>query len=307
MLAVITAASVFAGAPLTALAETVVYDETLRTWRCFEDDGSIGTDKWAQNDRGRWLCFGPDGISCTKECDKPYPIVTGPDGAVLVDRRVRSVTGQPGQQPLLSVPGTEEGDRYDGLRQTLDAIPLYPDATTGIPELDAMLDHIFAHIITPDMDTYDKLKACYDYLIINMRDPMYEEVGEGEEMVLTFFLYDAGGALIPRTYVNAWDLLRGKIGVCDTYSACFAVMAWKLGLPMYIAGGDNVRGGGLYTPDAWCQLDGPDGTTYIFDPYTDYLLTLQDVSTLSDLYFGPAREQAAGKYMHASAIFDVQG
>lgn len=305
MLAAGMAAAMLAGTSLTALAETVVSDG-LWGWRCYEDDGSIGANKWAQNDRGGWLYFGPDGTNLTGECDRIYPVGVGSDGSIYVDFRMRSVTGQPGQQPVLSMPGTGKDIRYKGLRQMLDSIPLYPDATTGIPELDAMLDQIFAQIITPDMDTHDKLKACYDYLILNMKDGRYEELGPDEGMVITFSFDDGSEEpAVSGTCQNAYDLLQGGVGVCDTYSACFAVMAWKLGLPMYIAGGETSRSGGGYTPHAWCQLDGPDGTTYVFDPHVDYLITLRGGGAPSNVRFGPTHAQVAGKYAHIDSIFDI--
>ena len=126
-----------------------------------------------------------------------------------------------------------------------------------------MLDNIFAQIITPDMDTHDKLKACHDYIVRNMKDERYEEVGDWEDVSVA----DRELDLYSTTYVEAYAALASGIGVCDTYSAVFAAMAWKLGLPMYMVSGAVTTSGGGYTPHVWCQLDAPDGTVYIFDPH----------------------------------------
>ncbi|MBO5095039.1 MAG: transglutaminase domain-containing protein [Lachnospiraceae bacterium] len=299
--AVAAAMSLFMGMSATACAETVSFDFGTFAWRCIEDDGSVGTNKWAQNSDGKWIYFDANGIGITGELDSPVPLGLGPEGETFVDERVRSATGAPGQQPVLSVPSAQKDIRYKGLRQMLDSIPLYPDAKTEIPELDSMLDAVFAQIITPDMDTHDKLKACYDYLIMNMKDSRYEDTGENDMMIV--FWGDEDGTTWSPVYGEAYGLLQSRVGVCDTFSATFAVMAWKLGVPMYVTGGYTSRSGGGYTPHTWCQLDGPDGTMYVFDPHIDYLLTLRGNGAMSNARFGPTRAQVAGKYI-MDVIFD---
>ncbi len=300
MLAMIAAVCMFAGTSVTASAETVVWDYKVGGLCCKEQDGSLAVNKWVHDDFTElWFYFGNDGLALASYLKQPCPILTAPDGTLYTDERVRSATGQPGQQPVFSIPSAQKDLRYKGLRQTLDSIPLYPDATTNMPELDAMLDNIFAQIITPDMDTHDKLKACYDYLILNIKDERYEEVyDEGFEFTIKVGP-DASG-----TYNNAYGTLVTKLGVCDTFSATFAAMAWKLGLPMYIVAGSTTTSGGGYTPHAWCQMDGPDGTVYVFDPHIDYLITLRGNGTISNVRFGPTQAQVAGKYTKIRALFD---
>lgn len=230
--------------------------------------------------------------------ETPYREIVGADGSVIIDKRVRSVTGAEGQQPVLSAPSSQKDIRYKGLRQTLDAIPLYPDATTGYPELDAILDQIFAQIITPEMDTHDKLKACYDYLIVNISDPRYEEGVPYDFVMVNTPVND-----LSSTYHDAATLYISGAGVCDHFSAAFAVMAWKLGVPMYVAGGQTSSTRGGYTPHAWCQLDGADGTTYIFDPHIDYLMAIRSGGAPSYQRFGATQAQMAGKYI-VEEVFD---
>lgn len=304
VVAAIAAVSVLSCTSVTALAESVTYDSANYVWRCIEDDGSVGANKWAQNDWGDWFYFGPDGTSLTIACDKPYPLLVGLDGSIIVDERIRSATGVAGQQPVMSVPSSQKDILYKGLRQTLDSIPLYPDAQTGLPELDAMLDAIFAQIITPDMDTHDKLKACYDYLVVNMKDDRYDDLEEGQGMVITLFTEEDLDNPISGTYYTARDLLQGGVGVCDTFSATFAVMAWKLGVPMYLVGGYTSRSGGGYTGHTWCQLDGPDGITYIFDPHIDHLITIRG-GALSHARFGAPQSRVATKYVHICVYHDL--
>lgn len=304
MLAMMVAACMFVGTTLTASAATVVWDAKVGGLCCKGEDGSLVANQWVLDDfTGQWFYFGADGMAIAAYQNQPCPILTGPDGTIYADQRVRSATGQPGQQPVFSLPSTKADLRYKGLRQMLDSIPLYPDAATTIPELDAMLDSIFAQIITPDMDTHDKLKACYDYLILSIKDERYEELTD-EYYNQTFEYEIPVGPEASGTYNSAYGTLILRAGVCDNFSATFAAMAWKIGLPMYIVGGSTTRAGGGYTPHAWCQMDGPDGTTYIFDPHVDYLITLRGNGAVSNARFGPTQAQVAGKYAQITVLLD---
>lgn len=300
LLALSASLCILAGTSMTASAETVVWDARVGGLCCKQEDGTLVTNRWVHDDFSElWFYFGADGTDIAAYQKQPCPILVGPDGTIYADARVRSATGQPGQQPVFSLPSTQKDLRYQGLRQTLDSLPLYPDASTGRPKLDALLDDIFAQIITPDMDTHDKLKACYDYLICNIKDGRYEEIPGA------YFEYEI--EMEPEAmhiYNTAYVTLLTKEGVCDDFSGTFAVMAWKLGLPMYVVGGVTTKSGGGYTPHAWCQMDGPDGTVYVFDSHIDYLNTLRGNGTLSNMRFGPTQAQVAGKYAQIHIMFD---
>ena len=56
-------------------------------------------------------------------------------------------------------------------RSLIDASPLIP-LMTGYTPLDQMVADFFASNFSEDMDTYDKLKICYDYLVY---DSVYGE------------------------------------------------------------------------------------------------------------------------------------
>lgn len=298
-LAVLVTVCAVLGKPMNVMAGRVVFDANVGGVCCKEDDGSLGVDKWEQDELGYWYYFGPDGQLILGGLEQPCPILIGPDGNVYADNRIRSATGQPGQQPVYSLQSTQGDLCYKGLRQMLDSIPLYPDATTGIPEFDALLDNIFAQIITPDMDTHDKLKACHDYLVLNIKDSRYEDTEDMDgayELILGPDVYPA--------YVDGSVTMFTGMGVCSLYSAAFSAMAWKIGLPMYMVSGATSKVGGGYTPHAWCQLDGPDGTVYIFDPHIDYLNTLRGKGAPSNVRFGPTQAQVAGKYVDISVLYD---
>lgn len=294
------AVTLFAGTCMSACAGQFITDPATMCSRYQEDDGSFAEFKWVQIsgyfNSGRWVYIGPQGYVITEDCVSPCPVIPSADGVYMVDQRVRSVTGAAGQQPVFSMPSTQKDIQYRGLRQALDAIPLYPDATTGSPEMDAMLDQIFAQIITPDMDTHDKLRACYDYLIVNTFDPRYEEGEASYENVPVTDIFS--------TNFDAAILFYSGSGVCDNFAAAFAVMAWRIGVPMYIANGDTSSSRGGYTPHAWCQLDGADGTVYIFDPHIDYGIALRAGKASSYVRFGAPAARVAGKYTGITRIFD---
>ena len=137
----------------------------------------------------------------------------------------------------------------------LNAATLDPMKTND-GELDAKIDAIFAQIHTPGMTTYQKVKACYDYLIDNAE-------------------YDyGGGALRVRsgytsfndaiTVTEADYILTNKVGVCDDYAAAFMVMTRRIGLQSYTCGGlaPNQSGGVSGHTVAFISVG---GTDYMFD------------------------------------------
>lgn len=171
-----------------------------------------------------------------------------------------------------------------------------------------MLDIIFAQIITPDMDTHDKLKACYDFLVVNIGDSRYEDVSavpspfaviseKTDEELVAY----CSSEHYSMTYVLAGEMLQWGDGVCDNFSAAFAVMAWKLGVPMYFVSGETADG----APHNWCQLDAPNGVTYVFDPHIEHLIMIRGSGIPGNSRFGAPREQIAGKYGTIVAIKDI--
>ena len=119
-------------------------------WYYQNDDGSFQSNGWFTDGNGKSYYFNEQGYMLSNTTT-PDGQRVGADGALIPAVR--------------SLPSAKGDLYYAGLRQTLDSMLLYPQETTGYDDLDGLLDQIFAQIITPDMDTHDKLKACYDYLI----------------------------------------------------------------------------------------------------------------------------------------------
>ena len=160
------AATILAATP--AYAGQWMQDGNGWWWR--NDDGSYPTAQW------QWIDGDADGISERYYFNENGYILANTltpdgnqvnaDGAWIVNGSVQH-QNESASLPISSMQSNAGDLYYTGLRQALDSIPLYPMETTGSEELDRVLNIIFSQIITEDMDTHDKLKACYDYIIQN--------------------------------------------------------------------------------------------------------------------------------------------
>ena len=144
----------------------------------------------------------------------------------------------------------------------LNYISLKPQKCEYEP-LNEIVDRILSQITTDDMSTYQKVKACYDYLINNCsygHAPGLIEILDFEDVDNTKSLYEKSGYII----------LRDHIGVCDDYSAAFAAMTRAIGLDMKIRGGETAttKTESGFTGHAWCVLM-IDGVEYVFDPQVE--------------------------------------
>lgn len=140
----------------------------------------------------------------------------------------------------------------------LNAASLKP-VRTNCPKLDDRVDAIFAQIHKAGMSTYEKVKACYDYLVKNGTYSYENSVISPTEKIL----YDSG---LDYSLVSlAYSILTSNKGVCDHFSAAFVVMTRAIGLESYFVGGQVSRKGGGYTGHAWVNIK-LNGTYYVFDP-----------------------------------------
>ena len=115
-----------------------------------------------------------------------------------------------------------------GAEVILNTATLNPMKTND-EELDALIDDIFSQILTPDMSTYEKVKACYDYLIGNAE---YDYSGGALRVRSGYTSF--GDAII---VTEADYILTNNVGVCDDYAAAFMVMTRRIGLRSYTCGG----------------------------------------------------------------------
>lgn len=179
--------------------------------------------------------------------------------------------------------------------EILNEMPLDP-AKTGYTPLDTMVDGIFARIIKDSMSTWEKVKACYDYLIsacsygsspasgkyrpIYKSNPYYDpapdrktatEKAMGDDR--GYYYFDVAlkeHALEGYTAMYASEMLKGKVGWCDHYSSAFAVMMRRIGLPCFPLY-TNSKNGSVFEPHMTTVMT-VGGVDCIFDPQIEDVL-----------------------------------
>ena len=159
--------------------------------------------------------------------------------------------------PSSSAPVVNDGT----VQGVLNSAPLNP-RSTGYASTDAKIQEIFNQIFTSGMSTYDKVKACYDYIIYNTsyaRGAYVSSAGFGNPSEGNNDAYIAWGALS--------CLTLGK-GSCNTYSCAFIAMMKMIGLDAaYVSGSTHASGGG-YVGHNWVEVY-IGGQTYVFDPQVE--------------------------------------
>ena len=150
----------------------------------------------------------------------------------------------------------------DGTVQGILNSALLNPRSTGYASTDAKIQEIFNQIFTSGMSTYDKVKACYDYIIYNTsyaRGAYVSSAGFGNPSEGNNDAYIAWGALS--------CLTLGK-GSCNTYSCAFIAMMKMIGLDAaYVSGSTHASGGG-YVGHNWVEVY-IGGQTYVFDPQVE--------------------------------------
>lgn len=136
------------------------------------------------------------------------------------------------------------------IRVLIDSAVLNPYVTDE-PELEAYLDELFSVLFTPGMDTYEKVLACYDYLIAHTS---YQQPKHWKTM------HDY--------WLCAHQTLLEGIGTCNCYSAAFTAMLRHIGLDCYIVTGYTTSIKGGYTSHDWTVVN-LGGKYYIFDPQVE--------------------------------------
>ncbi len=134
----------------------------------------------------------------------------------------------------------------------LNNAELYP-TLTGADYCDEIVQETLAQITGEYMSTYDKVRACYDYLV--------NTCSYGDNVLRLDFPEDNGTA-------RAYGMLVGHVGACDDYSCAFAALTRAIGLNCYTVYGQTARADGGYTGHIWCVV-AIDGVEYVFDPQID--------------------------------------
>lgn len=143
--------------------------------------------------------------------------------------------------------------------------------TSDYEPLNTCIQDIFSEILTDDMSTYAKVKACYDYLI-NTCEYGYSDISlvpDANNYIFAGFSWEQtpdDDEMDSRFQtLCAYTILTKHIGVCDNYTAAFVAMTQALGLDSRSVMGSTHKASGGYTGHAWCEIK-VDEIPYVFDP-----------------------------------------
>ena len=132
---------------------------------------------------------------------------------------------------------------------------------TGLKSCDIIVQQTLAQITNGNMTTYEKVKACYDWLIKNCSYGSNKELFKTPEFSTELYK-DYGGAF------RARGMLVGRVGVCTDYSYAFAALTRAIGLNCYLVRGQTARATGGMSGHDWCVIK-INGVEYVFDPQID--------------------------------------
>lgn len=150
-----------------------------------------------------------------------------------------------------TVPNVEASDA----RALINSAPLKP-TFTGFDPCDRIVCNTLNRIVKPNMDTYAKVKVCYDYLI--------ESCMYGDNRTMN--RYPVG--TVDEGPILAYSILTEHVGACDHYSCAFAALVRAIGLNCYTIYGQTARADGGFTGHIWTVIK-IDGVEYVFDPQID--------------------------------------
>ena len=225
--------------------------------------------RYASDNLDLMRAYGPD--LCQDELYLHYLNHGAAEGRVAYSLR----TGQPFVLEANAQQAYQNQLKLTSAQARLGSATLTPDRNWPEPLL-TLADQVLAQVggSTP----YETLLGCYDWLIQNCSYG-HDTVRMGK-----------GG----RIAEDAYSILAGRVGVCDNYSAAFAVMARMLGFDARLQNGQTHRAAGGYTGHAWCVIN-IHGVDYVFDPQVEDNIAAG--GSIRYLRFCKTYEEVPGKYI----------
>ncbi len=153
-------------------------------------------------------------------------------------------------------------------QEVLDGAELEPQSLQS-EELGELVEETMDELCDEEMGTYDKVAACYDYLVENMsygNQMRYLNVEAGDTTCADIY-YDCG-----EVEGFAAVALTSKVGYCNGYASALIVMLRTLGIDARLVEGETGSANGGYAYHKWAEAD-IGGTTYLFDPQLEQDLT----------------------------------
>ena len=141
-------------------------------------------------------------------------------------------------------------DDADQIRTLLNSAELHPYRTDN-DDLENFLNVLCAELFHEGMDTYDRVKACYDWLVAN-----------------TYYKSPNHWDTAKNYWLCAYQCMVDGYGTCNCYSAAFTAMMRHIGLDCYVVGGSTTANAGGYTGHDWTTVCIGE-KWYIFDPQVE--------------------------------------
>ena len=217
-------------------------------------------------------------------------IPAGASGDMAEDEEVSPVSEQAaGQQS-----GAEENEEEPGSPQAiLNGVQLAPAAASQSEELEQLVEEILEEIIEDEMSTYEKVKACYDYVSSTVSYGSHmRHLGAAVGDTTAGAIYSSYGELEGFGAVA----LSAKTGLCNAYASAFLLLLRPLGLSGSLVSGQTRSGGGGYAYHEWAEIDIGD-EIYLFDPQLEQDLTAAGLPAYT--VFCRTYEQVPGRYIRS--------
>ncbi len=191
------------------------------------------------------------------DVDNNIDVTTPSENEATPEDTQETTTEEPTTEPPTTEPPTEP---YVGPWTLLTQEPTNP-TQSGYPELDNLINNLFAKVITDDMNNYDKVWACYLYLVDNITYSRGMDASTGNWST-------SDPATTPVEVLWATDLLNSGQGCCYNYSSTFVYIMRALGYDAHLVTGNVPAYGGGTTPHCWMYVNLA-GQQYTFDPDLD--------------------------------------
>lgn len=154
----------------------------------------------------------------------------------------------------------------------LNSASLKPVKTNYAP-LDDLVSKILSEILTDGMSTYEKVRACFQYL---MEGTTYTKNPEADQLYYTIWQTVNYKEDLDRNVVcEAYGMLTDKKGVCNHYASAMMVLARAIGLEAFIITcGDTVSV--LGSGDHYGTMLRLQGKYYLIDPSLNVVWNMRD-------------------------------
>lgn len=159
----------------------------------------------------------------------------------------------------------------DPRRDIINAVEELNEAAPKSPDLSAYIDEILPSIVNEDMDAFEQVKACFDYVRDN--------TAYGTHYTQANMNTHLGNTTIGTIYRKYGEVegfgavaLKNRVGMCNAYASAFILLVRKLGFDAYLVKGSTKGSGGGYRYHEWCEIN-INGMVYVFDPQLDQSLS----------------------------------